>query len=159
MSEDLGSYVRTGTVAGAGGRRDLTVLLYGRFYGPMALLGLAITFVPLFQPVIEEDGRIVRSYGSMWETGGPAPLLGLLVSFVLVALLVAATLSRSDGFVLPLVIAVWTWLPLLMLTSKFGIPEPKPDLTPVGELALGLMTGLVAIAVVHVIHAWTVRQR
>lgn len=159
MSEQPGPYVRTRSTVGVRDRPAPVVLLYGRFYGPMALLGLAITFVPLFAPVVEDDGRVVRSYGSMWETGGDAPALGLLASFILVGLLVAATLSRSGGFGLPLAIAVWTWLPLLMLVSKFGIRDPKPDLTPVGDLALGLMIGLMMIAVVHAVHAWAARTR
>lgn len=142
------------TTTGGGGD---TLQRYGRFYGPMALLALAITFVPLFQPVVNEEGHLIRSYGSMWETGGPAPLLGLLVSFVLVALLVAATLREAGGPLLSLAVAAWTVLPLLMLTSKFGIPDPKPDLTPVGNLALGLMIGLIIISLIHTIHAVMVR--
>lgn len=128
---------------------------YGRFYGPVALIGLAVTFVPLFQDSreqLEERDGLTSTYLNLWDAGD-AGGLGVMVIMVLVVMLVVATLRRSEGFVLPLAITVWTVLPLSMLLAKYGFNDPKPDLSPFGQFSLGMMVGLLLIGAAHTTHA------
>lgn len=159
MSEDVATDAQR-----AGGRAHQAPVpsalsRYGRFYAPGAMLCVAITGVPLFEqtPEREEIGRL-GDFTSMWAEDTDESSLGIIVCLVLAGLLVAATFSRSRGFWLPLAIALWTVLPMVMLLAKLGYRDPKPDLSAMGSLGLGLMVALMLIAVAHTIHAVLVRR-
>lgn len=159
MSEDIRAAAQPAVRTAHDTAAPSALLLYGRFYGPMAMLCVAMTGVPLFAqtPEREEVGRF-GDFTSMWAEDTDQASLGIVVCLVLAGLLVAATFSRSRGFWLPLAIALWTVLPMVMLLVKLGYTDPKPALSPLGSLGLGLMVGMMLIAVVHTIHALLARE-
>lgn len=125
----------------------------------MALIGFAITFVPLFDDVVVEDdtGSTTYTYESLWViagqpyNGGQAGT-GLLVMWILVALLLLATFRPPRTAVLPITITVWSILPLLMLTLKYGMVDPVPPLSDGGLFGLGMLIALLLVGVTHAIH-------
>lgn len=128
---------------------------YGRLYAALAVLVPALSFMPLLQDVVTEDWA--THYGSLWEIsarpgGGPAAI-GILLMLVLLLLLTVATFQPT-----------WTWplfgivadgaLITLMLLTKPGTGDPKPDLTPAGQAGLALVVLAMALCVVHAVHLY-----
>jgi hypothetical protein len=128
---------------------------YGRFYAAMAVVMLALSFMPLLQDVVTEDH--VTEYGSLWEIsarpgGGPAAA-GLLLMLALLLFLTVATFRPT-----------WTWplvgavgdgaLVTLMLLTRPGTGDPTPDLAPAGQAGLALVLLAMALCVGHAVHLY-----
>lgn len=132
---------------------------YGRFYAPIAVVALALSFLPLFDDVV--DGDIRTTYGTIWQmagrnSGDPA-VFGILLMLALIALLAVATVRvRSPR--LPIAIAVDGALIVLMLISKPGTGSPTPSLSDSGTAALMIALGTVALALAHAAHLYAHRR-
>jgi hypothetical protein len=127
--------------------------VYARLYGAIAVLALALSFMPLFEDVV--DGDLRTTYGSLWQMagrpgGGPA-VLGVLLLLGLIALLVVGTVGVRSAM-LPIAVAVDALLIVLMLITRPGAGTPKPDLTGAGTAALVIALCAVAVSVAHAIH-------
>lgn len=133
---------------------------YGRFYAPLAIVAVLLSFLPLYQPVmISED--VSRTYESTWEmaarTGGDPAMLGLLLlAGLVVAMCVAATRTKSAA--LPITIAVLAALLAGMIVLKPGTGTPKPDLTLAAIIGVAFSLVIVAVAVAHTIQLLTRRR-
>jgi hypothetical protein len=130
---------------------------FGRFYGPAALALVALSFCPMFEDVVEhEDGvTTTTTYGTLWDMastpgGGPA-WLGIVPMFVLVGLLIAATLRARPGRALSVTVTVLAALITLMLATKPGTADPTPSLTPYAAAGLALVAAIGLLAIVHTI--------
>lgn len=130
---------------------------YGRFYAPIAVVTLALSFMPLFEDVVvkDESGSITSTYGSLLDMagrdgGGPAAL-GLML-FVAFAALLSIAAVRVKNPPLPASIAVIAGLMLLMLITKPGTGDPTPDLTGSGVAGGVLMFITIVIAGTHAVH-------
>ncbi|MGA8115004.1 MAG: hypothetical protein WCA46_15160 [Actinocatenispora sp.] len=135
---------------------DARVGRYTRFYPPMALLLLVLSF----QPLLAEDPSS-SEFGSVWHLagryGGPA-LTGVLLFVVLVALLVLSSLHGRVG-ALPVLIAVFSVPIILLLVAKPETGHPSPDLSDSGLAGLVLTSGLFVLAVAHAVHVGVWRRR
>jgi hypothetical protein len=138
-------------------RRKLSDV-YARFYAPIAVVILALTFMPLFEDVvIEDNGEVVLTvtYGSLWELvgrdrGGSAAT-GLMLVLLFVGLLALASVRvKTDG--LPIGIAVTAVLILLMLIGKPGTGDPTPELSGSGVAGAVLALLAIVIVVIHAVH-------
>jgi hypothetical protein len=126
---------------------------YARFYGPMAVLALALSFMPLFDDVVEGDVRM--TYGSLWEMagrpgGGPA-VLGVLLLLALVGLLAIAAFGRCRPGLL-IATAADAALIVLMLLAKPGTGTPAPSLSGSGQAGLVIALCAMALTITHAVH-------
>ena len=124
---------------------------FARLYGPMAVVSLALSFLPVLGDAKGEDG-LEWTYGTLWQmagrgSGNPA-VLGVLILGSLVVLLVVATVGvRSTK--LPVAIAAHAAVLLLMLLAKPGTADPAPPLTDAGVADVAVLTAVVVTAVTH----------
>lgn len=130
---------------------------YARLYGAIAVLSLTLSFIPLFNDVVEHDsgGTLRRHFGNLYETsttggGGPA-MIGILLLLILIGVLVAATF-RPTVPALPVAIVVLAALIALMLLTKPGTGDPAPDLSYAGTADAGLAFVTMALGAAHFIH-------
>ena len=101
-----------------------------------------------FDPIA--DGSSLRTYGSLWETatdssGGPAILGIILLAVGSVVAVAAVALEDRGGRGPAATLAVIGILGVVMLLSKVGTTDPKPDLGPGGSMML-LLAILVIVA-------------
>ncbi|TQN31673.1 hypothetical protein FHX37_1592 [Haloactinospora alba] len=128
--------------------------VFARFYGPLAVAALVMSFLPPFEEVQDKlagSGTVRTTYGTLWEMaarGGPATL-AVLVVLVLVTLLVVATVPVSDSRGLPVGIAACAGVLILMLILRPGTGEPTPGLTDAGVAELVVLVCCTVVAVVH----------
>jgi hypothetical protein len=118
---------------------------YARLYGPLAVVSVVISFLPIL-PV---------EYGTLWEMagrhgGGPA-ILGVLLMGGMIALLAYASFRPARTTLVPGAIAVLAALIVVMLITKPGTASPRPGLTSFGDAALAVAICTLALAVSHVI--------
>src|SRR5690606_13215325 len=117
--------------------------VYGRFYGPLAVLSLAVLCMPILSDVVIEDDRstLTHRYGTLWQmidtSGGGAGSVAIMLMVGLVALLVSATV-RVRGLGQPIAIAVIATLLLVMLLAKPGTGDPTPEFAAGGYLGIGV---------------------
>jgi hypothetical protein len=126
---------------------------YGRLYGGLVALCLAMPFLPPFEDVTVDD--VTSEYGSLWDMagrsgGGPARVAVLLL-FALIAFLVAGAF-RPCTRAAPAGVAVTAAIIVAMLLTKPGTGTPTPDLTDAGAADMALAVSATAIAIVHVWH-------
>jgi hypothetical protein len=126
---------------------------YARLYGSMAVLALALSFMPLFDDVVVGDVR--STYGSLWDMAGrnsDAPAgLGIILLLALVALLSVATFGTRNPTLL-VAIAVDAALIVLMLLTKPGTGEPTPSLSGAGQAGLVTALGAMVLTITHAVH-------
>ena len=101
-----------------------------------------------FDPVADEGS--LRTYGSLWETatdpaGGPAVLGIILLAAGGVVAVASVALEGRAGRAPAVALAVIGVLGMVMLLSKVGTTDPKPDLGPGGSMML-LLAVLVVLA-------------
>jgi hypothetical protein len=127
--------------------------VYSRFYAAIAILSVALSFMPLFNDVVKDDFR--SSYGTLWQMaarpgGGPA-VIGVFLLLGLVALLVIAA-NQVRSRLLPIAIAADGALIAVMLIAKPGTGTPKPDLAVGGLIGLTIALSAMALGVAHAVH-------
>ncbi|MGH3734814.1 MAG: hypothetical protein ACRDT6_04205 [Micromonosporaceae bacterium] len=154
MSESTGdSAVERRLAAAERELRDRAVSdRYARFYAPLAVLAVVVTFLPLLEPG-SRDGVTV-TWGSLWEmaarhAGAPAVYALLLIGALVTLLVIASVRVRRSG--LPIWIAVLSAVLLLMLWLKPGTGDWDPELAVGG--VVGAVAGWIGIAVsaVHLV--------
>jgi hypothetical protein len=127
---------------------------YARLYGPMAVLFVALSFLPLFDNVVSDN--LITRYGTIWEmagrNGGDPAVFGIFLMMALVGMLVTATFRVRGGPGLPLAIAADAGLIALMMLSKPGTGEPTPDLSDSGMAGLAIVLSTIVLACVHALH-------
>lgn len=130
---------------------------YARWYGPLAVLALAITFVPLVRRVPQDPNQ--HPWPSPWQLLGTdrtgVAALGVALLLVLAGVLLVAAIRPPRTVVLPIAILVLAILLVVMLLAKPGTVDPEPVLTGTGVLGVGVGIVLIATAVSHiVVLAW-----
>jgi hypothetical protein len=123
---------------------------FARFYAPIAVVLVALSGLPPFNDVIDED--VTVTYGTLWDmarrTAGDPAVFGLILLGILVALLGLATLRVPTPGLLA-GITVTSALIILMLLTKPGTGEPVPELSGVGVAGLVIVAGTALMAMVH----------
>jgi hypothetical protein len=126
---------------------------YGRLYAGLIPLCLAISFLPPFEEVTEDD--FGGDYGSIWDMagrpgGGPARF-GVVLLLALIAFLVAAAFRpRTQAWPVGLAMSTAVIVPMLLLKPGTGTPEP--GLTGTGMAAVVVALGTTTIAIAHLWH-------
>lgn len=118
---------------------------YARLYGPLAVVSVVISFLP----ILPED------YGTLWEMagrpgGGPA-VIGALLMGGLIALLAYASFRPARTSAVPTAIAVLAALIAVMLITRPGTSSPRPGLTSFGDAALAVAICTLALALSHLV--------
>ncbi|MGH3646541.1 MAG: hypothetical protein ACRDTM_05130 [Micromonosporaceae bacterium] len=126
---------------------------FGRFYAPLAVLSVALAFMPILETVHVREGFTVE-FGTLWEMaarrGGGAAIMALLLVTALISLLVVASVRvRHAG--LPASIVGAAALLLLMLWLKPGTGAYDPDLAPAGVAGVLVAVATIVIAAVHIV--------
>lgn len=127
---------------------------YARLYGPLAVVCLVISFLP----ILPED-----EYGTLYEmagrTGGGPAVLGILLMLSLVVSLGYAALRPRYTPGVPLTITVLAAVIVLMLLTKPGTASPTPSLTPEGDAALAVAFVTTALGIAHLLQLRQAAQR
>jgi hypothetical protein len=127
---------------------------YSGIYGAAAVVGFCLSFVDLFEPVVQDE-RVV-TYGNLYEmfanTGGGVAALGLLLIYALITLLGVASVRGVHSPGLPIAIAVIAAVAIAVLAGKPDTGDPKPDFAVGGQMMLGLGIMLIVLSVFHVVH-------
>lgn len=135
---------------------------YARIYPGLAVLGLFVSFLPLFQRVSEETGEI-DPVPSTWELAaghnGGRDVAGLLMLFVLIGLMVLVAFRPVPPIGVPIGIAGLGLVLVTMLLTKSGFSEPLPDLSAAGTFGVALGLGTIALGVAQAIHLLIGRRR
>jgi len=130
---------------------------YARLYGPIAVLSFTLSFLPLFDDVVERDAgsTLRRHFGNLYETaatsGGEPAMIGILLLMVLIALLVGLTF-RTPPPAVPATVVCLAGLIVLMLVTKPGTGDPAPDLSYAGVADVALAVATMALGTAHFVH-------
>ncbi|MGH3387799.1 MAG: hypothetical protein ACRDOO_02875 [Actinomadura sp.] len=127
--------------------------VYSRFYAPLAIASVIVSFLPLFDDVVTEN--ITSSYGTIWQMasriGGQPAAVGIILMMLLVSMLAVASF-RVRGPGLPVGIAVDAALITLMLITRPGTGDPTPGLAEGGVAGLVIALCAVALGIIHAAH-------
>jgi hypothetical protein len=131
--------------------RDRTISeRYARLYAPIAVVLVALSGLPPFNDVIDED--VTVAYGTLWDmarrTAGDPAVFGLFLLGVLAVLLVVASFGVAGTGTLAGII-VTSGLIILMLIIKPGTGEPVPELSGVGVVGLVIVICTALMAAIH----------
>lgn len=127
-----------------------TNAIYARFYGPLCLLVISLTFFPYYE---SEPGSSTQ-YGNLWQEvfrlGPGVDLLALLLLLLAALLLAVAAVGRlsTSGLIAILVAATVTGSTLL---QSPGFVEPPP-FTDVGVFDIVISFTTAALALGHAVH-------
>lgn len=126
----------------------------------MAIISVALSFVPLYDDVTDRAGRPQTHLGNLYEMagrpGGTPDAIGIFLLAIMVALLITATF-RPPTIGLPTALALDTTLIVVMLLTKPGFGDHPPSLSYAGtaDVALGVVT--IATALAQIAHL-TIRR-
>ena len=127
---------------------------FSRLYAGVSVAVIVLSFFPLYDRSVDEDAGITWSYGSIWEildqdqTG--ASTIGVLLMVGLASMLGIAAFGRvTESIALLVSIAVTGGLIAVMVVTKPGTPDPKPDIAYGGQAGLAVILLAVAIALAH----------
>lgn len=128
---------------------------YGRLYAPLAILILAMAFLPLFDSRTEE-----KIFWPVWEYGTPqaaASYIAVALMTVLLVLLITA-IFRPQTVGIPIGIAVLCLVLLWMLISKPGLSS-KAEFTEAGQIAMVILPLGSVLAFIHDTHLRRLRSK
>jgi hypothetical protein len=128
-----------------------------RFYGPLTILVVVWSFLPLYDSVeytTDLGGHFTYEYGSVWQMAGNGNVsitaLGVAFLVALTALLTTATLGTTR-VAIPTSIAVLGVLVTGMVLTGPTLPQHPPRLTDTGVAAVALVGCAVVVALAHVV--------
>jgi hypothetical protein len=131
--------------------RDLT-----RFYGPLTVLVVVWSFLPLYDTVsytTDLGSHFTYEYGTLWQMAGngngSVASLGLALLAALTVLLAIATLGTTR-IAIPVTIAALGALVVLMLLTKPATGSHPPALADTGAGAVALAGCAVVVALAHI---------
>jgi hypothetical protein len=131
--------------------RDLT-----KFYGPLTVLVVVWSFLPLYDTVsytTDLGSHFTYEYGTLWQMAGngngSVASLGLALLAALTVLLAIATLGTSR-IAIPSSIAALGVLMVLMLLTKPATGAHPPALADTGVGAVALAGCAVVVSVAHI---------
>ncbi|MFI5732068.1 hypothetical protein ACIA49_18230 [Kribbella sp. NPDC051587] len=118
---------------------------FARWYAPLAVMCIVLSF----QPLLPAD-----EFGTLWEmagrgSGNPAAM-GAVLMTVLILLLGYASFRPAVPTWIPVTIAVLSGVIAVMLLTKPGTGDEKPELTSFGDAAVAVAICTCVLAVSHV---------
>ncbi|MEU3272178.1 hypothetical protein ABZ639_15145 [Saccharomonospora sp. NPDC006951] len=136
---------------------------YHAFYPPIAVLGLALSGVTLYNNVDNDEYTI--TYYSIWElvgksTGTSIGLLSLMILGGFIAITAYMHVRPPTSPALPITASVLAVLAALMLTFKAGASNLAPaTLSNGGRMMLVLTWASFAFTAVHAAHLLYAKRR
>jgi hypothetical protein len=130
---------------------------YARFYAPLAVAAILVTFLPLYNDyaTTTSGGELTVSFGSVWDMagrpGGDPARIGILGLAVVVALLVRAAFV-VHGPLLPAVLAVLAGAVVALVIAAPGTGPIWPGLADGGYAAITIGALIVLTSLAHAIH-------
>lgn len=125
---------------------------FARFYGPLALLLVALAFAPLYARVAVNDYGVRMTWPevTLWSLSAPVANIGGLILAVLIGLLVTATFRTLPQGVL-ITMAVLAFGLGLALACRLGRATDVAVLAATGRIGLALLFCTALLATIHAI--------
>jgi hypothetical protein len=155
VQTEVGAYVTTPQLRVI--QRHHAAEAYARFYAPLAVAAILVTFLPLYNDYSATygAGAVSVSFGTVWDMagryGGDPARLGLAGLAVIVALLVrGAFVVRSA--LLPSVLAVLGAAVVVLVIAAPGTGPIWPGLAEGGYMAITVGGLIVLTSLAHAVH-------
>jgi hypothetical protein len=130
---------------------------YARFYAPLAVAAILVTFVPLYNDyaATSPGGGVTVTFGTVWDMagryGGDPARLGIVGLTVIVALLVRGAFVVQNA-VLPAILAVLAGAVVVLVIAAPGTGPIWPGLADGGYAAITVGGLILATSLAHAIH-------
>ncbi len=136
-------------------RRRSASMAYARFYAPLAIAVVALTYVPLYPDTVDPVDGTTTSFGTFWDilgsfSGGLVALSVLLLAALVVLLVIGAFAPASPLAPVLTVLAGGGLLAIVVGRPFQGVP--RPAIGTGGRIAVAVGVVIVVVAVVHAIH-------